>query len=204
MINPELDKAIISILEQGSTSEFELIKTLQKPPYCLFEDNVFANELSLFQTHFVIHNALYRLRDIGLAQGLYDIDTLTTQISLIYHSKVSSKTEQTTSQISPLTVHDRPEVIKLREYYLDWCNFEKTGEQDVAALLASFWQTYSKFDRTQQNEQLKQALASLGFEQLPTMPELKTRYKKLSTQIHPDKGGTVEEFQILQQVGGRN
>lgn len=189
----------MAILEQGSLSEFELIKNLQNPPYSLFKQDLFADELSLFQTHFVIHNALYRLRDIGLAQGSFDIDTLTTQLSLIKLSQCSNSIEGVVTNTSQLTVDERPEVLKLREYYLDWHNFEKTGQQDVADLLASFWQTYSSFDSKQQKQQLQLALEAMEFEQIPSHSELKARYKKLSIQLHPDKGGTAEEFHLLQQ-----
>ncbi len=189
----------MAILEQGSLSEFELIKTLQNPPYSLFKQDLFADELSLFQTHFVIHNALYRLRDIGLAQGTFDIDTLTTQLSLIKLSQCSTSKTKVVTNTSQLTADERPEVLKLREYYLDWRNFEKTGQQDVADLLASFWQTYSTFDSKQQNQQLQLALKAMEFEQIPSHSELKAKYKKLSIQLHPDKGGCAEDFHVLQQ-----
>lgn len=199
MINPELDQAIMAILKQGSLSEFELIKTLQKPPYSLFKQDLFANELSLFQTHFVIHNTLYRLRDIGLAQGCYDIDTLTTQLSLIPFCQRSEPKGDLLANTSQLTANERPEVLKLREYYLDWRNFEQTGQQNVADLLSRFWQTYSQFGSKQQKQQLQFALNAMGFEQIPSQSELKAKYKQQSIQLHPDKGGSAEEFHLLQQ-----
>lgn len=189
MINPDLDHAILSILKQGSLSEFELIKLLQQEPYCLFKRNVFNDELSLFQTHFVIHNALYRLRDVGLSNRSYDIDTLTTQFKLVSLNSNDSK---------ELSEKVRPEIIKLREYYLDWDNFAKTNKDDVQELLTGFWQSYANFDLHHNQQGLRDALANMGFEQLPSRQELKFKYKQLSNCYHPDKGGSAEQFNLLQ------
>lgn len=189
MINELLDKSILEILEQGSLSEYELINTLQRPPYEIFSTDIFKSELALFQAHFVIHNALYRLRDFGLAQSLFDIDTLTTQITMLKvgHSNETSICEQS-----------RPEIIKLREYYLDWRNFHKTQSEDVSLLLNSFWQSYSKMDiHLDDNNQVNLALQAFNFEKMPTGKELKSRYKQLSQRYHPDKGGSNQAFHSL-------
>lgn len=189
MINPALDQAIQSILEQGSLSEFDLIKRLQQAPYSLFNQDVFNDELSLFQTHFVIHNSLYRLRDIGLTQGLYDIDTLTTQLQLL---------PLTSSDSSAITEVLRPEVAKLRSYYLDWDNFAKTDKQEVQNLLGQFWRCYANYDIHSNTETLNQALSAMGFDQIPSKQALKTKYKQLSNTYHPDKGGSAQQFSTLQ------
>ena len=175
---------------QGSISEFELIKQLQSPPHNLFHANVFADELSLFQTHFIVHNALYRIRDKGLANKEFDLDTLTTEIRLIKLTATSGM---------QLAEESRPEIVKLREYYLDWQNFSKTDEQDVLELLSGFWQKYSQYDFKQiQTEQLDEALSAMEFTSLPTLTELKQKYKKLSVLHHPDKGGSAQAFTQLQ------
>lgn len=195
MHKPKLDQAILAILKDGNLSEFDLIKTLQQPPYQLFDGKVFADELSLFQTHFVVHNALYRLRDCGLAENEYDIDTLTTELRLIKLDQ-SANTE--------LSEQIRPEIIKLREYYLDWQNFNNTDQSDVQSLLSDFWQRYTNLSTQQQSQlqqqQTEQALVELGFSDVPSKAQLKQRYKKLSSQYHPDKGGNNQAFIQLQQA----
>lgn len=189
MINEQLDKSILEILEQGSLSEYELINKLQQPPYEIFSSDIFQSELALFQTHFLIHNALYRLRDFGLEQSLFDIDTLTTQISLLTINQ---------SNGTSLCEQSRPEIIKLREYYLDWRNFHKTQAEDVNELLNSFWQNYSELEFNLDNgKQINKALTTLGFKKMPTMKELKSKYKQLSQRFHPDKGGSNREFHSL-------
>lgn len=190
MLNPELDKAILDILKHQSLSEFDLIKTLQAEPYSLFSSEVFTSELGLFQTHFILHNALYRLRDLGLASGQYDIETLTTQLAIL---------PLTASERHSVATETRPEVAKLRAYYLDWQHFQNTQEQDVLALLDNFWQSFSRRSVTHSEQQVEQALAAMSFDAKPTLTELKRRYKELSIQHHPDKGGDAETFSRLQQ-----
>ena len=50
---------------------------------------------------------------------------------------------------------------------------------------------------------LEEALSFMGFDALPTMQELTTRYKKLALEMHPDKNqgldSAKEKFQRLQQ-----
>lgn len=40
---------------------------------------------------------------------------------------------------------------------------------------------------------------ALGFTDFPTKEEIKSRYKKLSKALHPDNGGSEEEFVVLTQ-----
>ncbi len=37
----------------------------------------------------------------------------------------------------------------------------------------------------------------MGFESLPTLEQLRQRYKELSLVLHPDAGGTKQAFQAL-------
>lgn len=192
MINPALDQAIHSLLSQGSKSEFELIKQLQQPPYEIFSAGVFADELSLFQTHFILHNALYRLRDKGLNEQSYDIDILPTKITILPFIKANT---------TELTTDVERDIAKLRAYYLDWANFNGTEKGDVLDLLDDFWTRFSKFNYSSVAQQeLDSALANMEFSQLPDMAELKLKYKQLCNLHHPDKGGSQVEFQKIQQA----
>jgi len=188
----QLDDAITKLLDSGALSEFKLIKALQTAPYQIFEPHVFSDDLALFQTHFIVYNALYRLRDTGLANQTFDIDILPTQITKI------SLTTNTNSNREVKTSESEPETEKLREYYLNWQNFDKTNEQDVADLLDSFWQKMTTYRAVNvSDEQLKRALEALDLTDVPTKSELKAQYKKLSNSHHPDKGGDKETFQQI-------
>lgn len=190
MINSQLDDAIITLLKQGSLSEYELIKQLQASPFHIFEQAIFSSDLALFQTHFIVHNALYRIRDIGLSNGQFDIDILPTNIRLIALNPSNSNS---------LAIAVTPELIKLRAYYLDWQNFHQTEESDVFELLDNFWHRFSNLALpTVSKQSLSHALSYFQFSELPDKPTLKQKYKTLSQQYHPDKGGSVNAFQELQ------
>lgn len=204
MDNPALDIAILELLEEKTPSEFELIKALQSPPYELFNEHIFENDLSLFQTHFIVYNALFRLRDIGLEHKIFDLDILATKISKLDISK--HKTQNLTNAINTdLTSSNAPETKKLREYYLNWDNFHSTNEDDVNDLLTSFWDKMSnRFSHSYNNhgqiideDQIDEALYTLGLTSLSDQTNLKKHYKKLCVIHHPDKGGEPKDFQRI-------
>lgn len=41
--------------------------------------------------------------------------------------------------------------------------------------------------------------AALGFDHIPTEEELKQRYRARTKVAHPDAGGSVEEFEVLER-----
>lgn len=204
MDNPALDIAILELLEQANPSEFELIKALQAEPYQIFNQHIFDNDLSLFQTHFIVYNALYRLRDLGLEHKIYNIDILATKISKVdFDINIENKSlsTPTTNRISNT---DAPETEKLRTYYLDWDNFLNTDEHQVKHLLDSFWIMMSDrfgsadFDgRLIDNQKQTHALKVLELTERPTKSELKQQYRKLCLSHHPDKGGERQRFQQI-------
>lgn len=194
MQNIELEQAVFKILSLGPISEYDLIKTLQKAPYSLVNEDAFCDELMIFRTHFILYNCLFVIRDRGLANNQFDIDILPTAITLSFLSSTEGKSN---------LISEYPETEKLREYYLDWSNFDETDKDDVDALINSFWQLMGHqrtFDLTTNNTKL--ALNVMGFDAEPDLTSLKVRFKTLSLQHHPDKGGDVVEFQAIQSAYG--
>lgn len=183
-----LDIALKQILEQESLSEFELIQRLQTEPYSIFNDEVLKDDLSLFQTHFVLQNALYRLRDRGIETRTFDLDILPTKIQMYPVENSTNYTE--------VNQYKGPETEKLRAYYLDWKNFEDTDQQAVEQLLESFWQKLGNY-YTYSQQDIEYALVELELSAIPSQHDLKKQYKKLSLIHHPDKGGDVQTFKQL-------
>lgn len=179
----ELEQATLSILREGACSEFELIKKLQTAPYAIISDAVFKNDLALFQTHFITYHVLYKLQAFGLETQSFYLDILPTQIQLLPYS------QQNTTQLNS----DNSEH-KLREYYLDLRHLDNTGQEDIEALLSSFWQ---KFVFTTDLQQINDALTMFNYDALPDLATLKRDYKMLSLKHHPDKGGDAVSFQKL-------
>lgn len=182
----KLEQAVYQLLMSGQKfTEFELITVLSKAPYRFFEAGSLSQDLSLFQTHFILFHVLYRLNQLGHETQAFYIDIHVLKIQL---RPISSTTAE---QLAPYLQSDG-----LRDYYLDWRNFDKTNSADVAKLLSQFWQQFNKTPQNSQ-QQLENAQAYFDFDTTPTLQELKLKYRLRSLQHHPDKGGNSEDFSEL-------
>lgn len=187
-------------------SEYDLLRCLQGAykqcsqqvsddshalPSHLFSSLNLTDSFSLFQTHFVLFNGLYQLRQIWRKEHIGDIDIHTLNIlPLPYH-------EQTTggglSKSEPLA-----------EYYLDWNNLIDTSAANVNSLLSSFWQQFFAVEhglgaKVKVNpKHLEESYSLLGVVFKAPLKEVKRQYLRLIHQYHPDKGGDTEAAQSLQ------
>jgi DnaJ-domain-containing protein 1 len=141
-----------------------------------------TDKLVLFRTHFLLFNALYRLRDQLWREqsGFLQISPLCIQI-LPYQAGSAELSE-----------HD-----PLRDYYLDLSQLSDTDERDVEKLLASFW------TRMQGGEEKVAALELFelteGSQQLD-LATIKYRYRQLVSQHHPDRGGSTSRLQSINKA----
>jgi len=196
-----LDQALLEIISDGPISEFEIITKFKSAPYRFFNDDVMADSLTLFKTHFVIFNSLYRLRDIGLEHNQYDIDIISSRITYTAFSNAKpvnqmNITSEQTTLVHPS--HDGQAIEKLRTYYLDWNNFEQTTESNVNDLIDSFWKSmFSQSSIQLSEENLTKSLSILELAAIPTKSALKRQYIKLCNTHHPDKGGENTKFQSI-------
>jgi hypothetical protein len=176
-----------------SISEFDLITLLKKTPYCLYDDAALNDPLMLFQTHFVLFHCLYQLRKKWRSEGVGELDIGLTRISLKMYEEHQGKPECTLQQQDSLA-----------DYYLDWSNLSATGADDVEALLDSFWQKMEGADLSHDlcEKSKKEACERLEIENINThdLKSLKSQYRKLQHQYHPDKGGSNEHSQALLQA----
>ena len=217
-----------TLFEEGVT-EYTLISVLKKPPYAVFDEEALRDPLMLFKTHFILFNALYQLRSKWLKDGVGKLDIHTLNIRLdsaAVAGSAESKQEltpeptlaseeesATTENAHNLGPHDA-----LASYYLDWNNFEQTDEEDVEALLASFWSTMGKAQYASFNDgdieaahrileltwirsdlhrdTLRDSSLSKSEEHsVYSLKEIKKHYRKKLQQLHPDKGGSREQAQ---------
>ena len=157
-------------------SEFELFNRLKSPPYELFSADALRDPLSLFQSHFILFNALYQLGDQWLQNktGLLQI-----HCSCIRRDPWEAGHNGVVKQD------------KLRAYYLDWTNLSDTDQSQVEAMLDSFWTAYSGMPSQTQNNNmpLQQALDLLALTSPFSLQQLKQQYRKMLHKHHPDKGG---------------
>lgn len=185
--DPVLREALADLkplLSEG-TSEYQLIKQLQQPPWLLFEGVELSDPLAMFRCHFVLFNALYSLSDEWRKQGLGELDIHTLNIKL----------KPATTFDAALTGHDG-----LKAYYLNWDNFTDTSGADVEALLDGFWQRMAGRELSDTEVVRAKITLELNSEGEVTVAELKKQYRKLLQQHHPDKGGSTEKTQDISQA----
>lgn len=206
-----LDHHILTILKQTpeGLSLFALIKALSTDDIGLFDSQSLKDSVTLFQTNFVIMNALYRL-DQSLQNEQLKNEPLKTSKQTTHQQRIeihalniklhrfNISNEQNTlfQAISDQTTAFIQEQQALASYYLDWHNFDQT-EQNINELLNSFW------DRLILEEHQPQDLALLGLTSPVTRADIKQSHRKLSQQHHPDKGGDPEIFIEIQQAAER-
>jgi hypothetical protein len=191
---PELDLAeqIFGLLREQpeGCSEYQLIQQLKARHSTHIPHLPLLDKLVLFRTHFLVFNALYRLRDQLWGEGRHHllISPLCVQLQL-YVPGASGVAE-----------HD-----PLREYYLDMTNLRDTDEGEVERLLASFWSRMRGGYVGERNEawdperkraalelfELDQEAASLS------LHTIKRRYRQLVSIHHPDRGGSTARIQSI-------
>ncbi len=136
----------------------------------------------LFKRNFLIMNALYQLQQQVMPKQQLLIKSL--------HIELVSDPRQ--NQLHP----NDP----LRDYYLNWQNFE-TSTAEINALLDSFWQRSSKpkqHEAPLSAQQHQQLIARWQLVQPITLKTLQKRWRQLAVQHHPDKqGGDNEVFKQL-------
>lgn len=186
MKNPLITPILAMLKAQPhGLKEFDILKSLQNqfPEFSQLADDT---NLQLFRQHFLIMNALYQLQSQLWQEDNLMLSIEATQIRLLSTQHIS--TSDNTS------INNSPDA-KLAAYYLDWSEYEKTDEADVARLLDSFYKGICHTgDR-------RSALKVLELEEdNPSKNSIKQQYRKLAQQHHPDRGGDQEIFISLREA----
>lgn len=181
--NLELADQVLELLRAApdGLAEYQLIQQLKRRHSGHIPNLPLTDKLVLFRTHFLVFNALYRLRERLWQERRHLL------------------------QISPLCIQLQPyragsaalsERDELRDYYLDLDNLKHTDEQDVERLLASFW------TRMQGGEEKQAALAlfELDDDAPLDLARIKRRYRQLVSQHHPDRGGNTQRLQSINKA----
>jgi DnaJ-domain-containing protein 1 len=174
MVNPLLLPVLDALRRQPSgLSEYALLKQVEAALPPLAE----AAELALFQKHFLVMNALYQLQ-----MTLWQEERLWLSISPLA-IELRSIEEQPDRQALQPGGEDR-----LRDYYLDWAEFERTGGDEVRELLDGFWRRFHAVDK------LQAAFAVLALEPTTDWAGVQAQYRRLARATHPDHGGDAQRF----------
>jgi DnaJ-domain-containing protein 1 len=158
-------------------SEHELITALDARGEDGFGKQRLRDNLSLFQTHFLLFHSLYALREKLIRQGDYGLEISALKIQLLSLNEEDAKS---------LGQHD-----PLRDYYLDLKNLENTTPEEVEQLLSSFWQRYLS------NDERREALDTLGLKDPVDWPTIKQQHRRLAMEHHPDRGGDEVRLQAI-------
>lgn len=162
--------------------EYQLIQQL-KDRHCTHIPHLpLTDNLVLFRTHFLVFNALYRLREQLWSERLGFVQINPLCIQLLPYQAGSAE----------LSEHD-----PLREYYLDLSQLSDTDERDVEKLLASFW------TRMQGGEEKRAALELFELnesQQVLNLGLIKHRYRQLVSLHHPDRGGSTARLQSINKA----
>ncbi|EOX4412377.1 DNA-J related domain-containing protein [Vibrio alginolyticus] len=137
----------------------------------------------LFKRNFLIMNALYQLQDTLYPDSWLQVEAM--DIQLMYSMEALRH---------KIDIHD-----PLREYYLDWRNYE-ADEDEVRRLLNEFWTTYQKFigGSSVASVDKTKALSLFELNTDATPAEIRKQWRKLALRWHPDReNGDAERFRVL-------
>lgn len=153
--------------------EYELLQNVKEHP--VFRALEGTGNRQLFRRHFVLRHCVYYLQ-----QRLWEREGWIVSITPLTISIQSAREGE--NGLSGDVVDPG-----LRDYYLDWNNFDAT-EEEVSDLLNNFWRDYGRY--IQQDD----AWQILGLPVDSSLSQITARYRELAAQHHPDKGGDQETF----------
>ncbi|MCF7202145.1 DNA-J related domain-containing protein [Pseudomonas oligotrophica] len=182
-LSPALDlcEQLLVLLRERpeGLSEYELIQALKRRHSTHIPNLPLTDKLVLFRSHFLVFNALYRLRDRLREAASAHLAISPMAIRLLPYGAG----EAALAERDPL-----------RDYYLDLDNLRDTDEADVERLLASFW------TRMQGGDEKQAALELFELDRSSepvTAVLVKQRYRQLVGLHHPDRGGSTERLQSI-------
>lgn len=160
--------------------EYALLKALRERRFEPLPEGPLSDPLILFRCHFLLFNALYRLRDRLNGEGLAQLEIQPLCIRLLPWRAG----QQALAEDDPL-----------RAYYLDESQLG-TSAKEVEDLLASFWvRQAAPGDRAR-------ALALLKLEDDGELSRrrIRDRYRRLAAEHHPDRGGDARRMVELNEA----
>lgn len=185
-LDPRLDLAdhVYLLLQEfpAGCSEYLLIQQLKARHSCHIPQLDLNDRLVLFRTHFLLFNALYRLRQRLAQFGQSQLHISPTCIRLLPLENAGNAVAEQDS---------------LASYYLDMDNLRNTTGQDVQRLMMSFWSRMQGGDEKQAAIELFELDKS---DEQPTLSLIKQRYRQLVSLHHPDRGGSTARLQSINKA----
>ncbi|MGR6837712.1 DNA-J related domain-containing protein [Aliivibrio wodanis] len=142
-------------------------------------------EKDLFKRNFLIMNALYQLQEELYPEQWLQVEAMNIELFSKYESNCHNHAIDT----------EHP----LREYYLDWTNYQ-VEEGEVKRLLNEFWSSYRRYLGGCNSVRMDriQALKLFGLSESATAKDIRKQWRKLAMKHHPDREtGNVEKFRVM-------
>ena len=130
----------------------------------------------MFQIHFIVFHALYRLRDRVRKLESNELDLNPVCIRLLSFTRGDTALA---------------EFDALYDYYMDINNLAETRSEDVDKMLERFWL------RLDNSERRTEALKELELEDPVSNDIIREQYRRLAMKHHPDRGGETEKLQRI-------
>lgn len=163
-------------------SELVMLRTLQAPPWQLFETIDFSSPTALYPVHFLLFHSLYRRRESLAEESRETIDIHALSIRL---RALDVAGEQQTGQ------HDA-----LHAFYRDPANHD-LAEGTINRMLDDFWQGITR----PADDELAQACRTLAIDTPPSdLGTARAAFRRLAMHHHPDRGGSNEQLQALNRA----
>jgi len=172
-------QVIIDFLNEhdGVTQEYPLLRHLQTQHPRFFVQ--LGNKAGLYQKHFWLFHHLHRLNEQLLERNLRLIIS-PLEIRLCSVSEASRAVGETDL---------------LKAFYLNEANLY-LSETQISKMLRDFWEKYLALDQKAEAIRLLQLDADSPLDE----QRLKSQYKKMAQQHHPDKGGDEEQFDQVRKA----
>lgn len=162
-----------------------------------------ADSLTLYQNHFLLFHALYRLQEEFYRDGKYLFIHFMRTIVAPYPDVGQCRyfeeylgrfcqsvcpAGQVYCEFHAQLVGDAAlEELSLRYFYLDPQNFYKLDAQTATNFINGTWEILTHYDAYQKS------FAILGIAETSDLKQIKKRFKQLAKQYHPDRGGASHE-----------
>ncbi|AHC16200.1 DNA-J related domain-containing protein [Salinispira pacifica] len=179
-ILPHLEE-ILKNYPEGIT-EYQLLKLLQERFAGVF-NSAESEPLEIYHSHFFLFHCLYHLQRQLWRSG-QDLNIFCLDIRIVNYQPAAESgkrpvPDHTTEKPAEQSLDPAD---PLREYYLDWSNYEEADEESVAGMLRTASRLLNAY------WQKDEAMETLGLTEPLNRDELNRRFRELSKKYHPDAG----------------
>jgi hypothetical protein len=162
-----------------------------------------TDALTLYQNHFLLFHVLYRFQDAFYKEGKYLFVHFMRTIVAPYPEegqcrffeehvgrfcKVLCQSGRSYCDFHANMLGDTAlEEVSIKYFYLDSQNFYKLDAETAKAFINGTWEILSHYD------EYRKSFEILGLPETADLQLIKTRFRRLAKQYHPDRGAQSRE-----------